>query len=51
MSVLCKINNEQFVYSKGAFEYLIKKCKYIERDGKIRILKEKIKMILLKIIL
>lgn len=49
MSVLCKINNEQFVYSKGAFEYLIKKCKYIERDGKIRILTEKDKIDLLKI--
>ncbi len=35
MSVICKKNNEIFVYSKGAPEVLIKKCNKIYLNGKI----------------
>ena len=46
MSVLCKINEENIAYSKGALEYLIKKCKYIQKNKSIyrltKIEKEKI---------
>ncbi|MBS3107836.1 cation-translocating P-type ATPase [Candidatus Woesearchaeota archaeon] len=35
MSVLCEINNEKIIYSKGALEYLIKKCKFIQKNKKI----------------
>lgn len=34
MSVLCQEKKEERVYTKGAFEFLIDKCKYIQRkDG------------------
>jgi len=34
MTVLCELKNKKFVFSKGAPEILIKKCKYIQRkDG------------------
>ncbi len=35
MSVLCQINQEKVVYSKGALEYLIKKCKFIQKNKTI----------------
>src|SRR3989338_7145691 len=35
MSVLCEINKEKVVYSKGALEYLIKKCKFIQKNNNI----------------
>jgi len=31
MSVLCQLDGEKVVYSKGALEYLIKKCKFVQR--------------------
>ena len=40
MSVLCEINKEKIVYSKGALEYLIKKCKFIQKNKKISILSD-----------
>jgi P-type Ca2+ transporter type 2C len=33
MSVLCKENKKKMVYSKGALEYILEKCKYIQRDN------------------
>jgi len=41
MSVLCKINGENIVYSKGATEYIIKHCKYMQKNGKVIRLTEK----------
>ncbi len=35
MSVLCQINNEKIVYSKGAPEYLIKHCEFIQKKDRI----------------
>src|SRR3989344_3584381 len=35
MSVLCEINKEKIIYSKGALEYLIKKCKFIQKNNNI----------------
>jgi len=35
MSVLCQINKEKIVYTKGAPEYLIKHCKFIQKNDKI----------------
>ncbi|HLD40302.1 MAG TPA: HAD-IC family P-type ATPase, partial [Candidatus Nanoarchaeia archaeon] len=40
MSVLCEINKEKVVYSKGALEYLIKKCKFIQKNKKISVLSD-----------
>src|SRR3989338_4238572 len=40
MSVLCEINKEKVVYSKGALEYLIKKCKFIQKNKTISKLSE-----------
>jgi len=40
MSVLCEINKEKVVYSKGALEYLIKKCKFIQKNRAISKLSE-----------
>ncbi|MDO8740042.1 MAG: cation-transporting P-type ATPase [Candidatus Woesearchaeota archaeon] len=40
MSVLCEINKEKVVYSKGALEYLIKKCKFIQKNRTISKLSE-----------
>ncbi len=39
MSVLCKINGEKIVYSKGAPEYILKKCKFIQKENGIFALK------------
>jgi len=41
MSVLCKINGENIVYSKGATEYIIKHCMYAQKNGKVIRLTEK----------
>ncbi|MFH1510575.1 MAG: cation-transporting P-type ATPase, partial [Candidatus Woesearchaeota archaeon] len=35
MSVLCESDAGNFVYSKGALEFLLKKCKYIQRKKKV----------------
>jgi len=40
MSVLCQINGENIVYSKGALEYLIRKCKFIQKNKRISKLSE-----------
>ncbi|MBI2112677.1 cation-transporting P-type ATPase [Candidatus Woesearchaeota archaeon] len=40
MSVFCEINNEKIIYSKGALEYLIKKCRFIQKDKMISKLSE-----------
>ena len=47
MTVLCKEGRKNFVYSKGALEYILKKCKYIQReDGVFRLLERDKKRIL-----
>lgn len=33
MSVLCKEGNKKFIYTKGALEYILKKCKYIQKEN------------------
>lgn len=35
MSVLCKENSKNYVYSKGATEILLEKCNYIQKNNKI----------------
>jgi P-type Ca2+ transporter type 2C len=35
MSILCSINKENIVYSKGAIEFIIKKCKFIQKGNKV----------------
>ena len=40
MSVLCESGKEKIVYSKGALEYILSKCKYIQKGGKIARLKK-----------
>jgi len=49
MSVYCKENSRNYVYSKGAVEILIEKCKYIQKKGGIIKLDEKEKEKILKI--
>ena len=41
MSVLCKSDDGNFVYSKGALEFLLKKCKYIQRNDGVFTLTER----------
>ena len=41
MSVLCKSDKGNFVYSKGALEFLLKKCKYIQRNDGVFTLTER----------
>lgn len=41
MSVLCKDKKEMTVYSKGALEFLLKNCQYIQRDSGVFRLLEK----------
>ena len=41
MSVLCKSDDGNFVYSKGALEFLLKKCKYIQRNDGVFTLAER----------
>ncbi len=49
MSVLCKLDKSNFVYSKGALEILLKKCRYIQRNNGIFTLTEKEKKRILEI--
>ena len=44
MSILCQINGEKIVYSKGALEYLLKKCSFVQKGKKISKLTEKEKL-------
>ncbi len=47
MSVLCKDHKELIVYSKGALEIILRKCKYIQRDsGVFRLLEKDKKSVL-----
>lgn len=41
MSVLCRLEDKNYVFSKGAIEILLKKCKYIQRKTGIHILTER----------
>ena len=41
MSVLCKSDEGNFVYSKGALEFLLKKCKYTQRNEGVFTLTER----------
>ncbi|MGV8151475.1 MAG: cation-translocating P-type ATPase [Candidatus Nanoarchaeia archaeon] len=41
MSVLCKTDKGNFVYSKGAIEFLLKKCKHIQRNDGVFTLTER----------
>lgn len=49
MSVLCKLGRENFVFSKGAPEVLLKKCKKIQRSDGVFTLTEREKQNILKI--
>lgn len=49
MSVMYKMNGENYVYSKGALEVLLKKCDFILVNNKILILKEEDKKRILEI--
>jgi len=49
MSVLCKFENKNYVYSKGAPEILLEKCKYIQRHDGIFTLDEREKKRILDI--
>jgi len=35
MSVLCDFNKEKYVFSKGAPEYILEKCKFVQRGERI----------------
>jgi P-type Ca2+ transporter type 2C len=48
MSVMGQMNKEKIVYSKGAPEYLIKHCKFIQKNDRIFKLNEKEKKEILK---
>jgi Ca2+-transporting ATPase len=48
MSVMCEINKEKTVYSKGAPEYILAKCKFIQRKDGIFKLTEREKDIILE---
>ncbi|NCQ19596.1 MAG: hypothetical protein GW805_14880, partial [Ignavibacteria bacterium] len=50
MSTLHKKGKEQIIYSKGAFEEILKHCSYIIKDGKKQKLTQgdKAKIIVLK---
>lgn len=50
MSVLCNYENEKYVFSKGAPEYILGKCKYMQREsGVFRLTERERKKILEKI--
>ncbi|MBN1793186.1 cation-transporting P-type ATPase [Candidatus Woesearchaeota archaeon] len=49
MSVLCQLDGEKVVYSKGALEYLIKKCTFVQRTKTISRLTEIEKKKILKL--
>jgi len=41
MSVLCKEENKRIIYSKGALEFILERCKYIQKeDGVFRLLEK-----------
>jgi P-type Ca2+ transporter type 2C len=48
MSVLCKEKDGLFVYTKGASEILLDKCKYVQKNDKLVLLNKKEKEIILK---
>ena len=48
MSVLCKEGSKKFIYTKGALEYLLQKCKYIQRENGVFRLLERDKQRILK---
>jgi len=48
MSVEIKNKNETYVYSKGALEILLEKCKFIQRNDGVFSLREKDKKLILK---
>lgn len=48
MSTLHLINNKKYVFSKGAFEEILKKCSHISINGKIRTLTSKDKQLIEK---
>lgn len=49
MSVMYQLNNQNYVYSKGAIETIIQKCKFMSLNGKIILLKEEDKKRILEI--
>ena len=49
MSVICKIKNKKFLFTKGSFDSVIKACTKIEIEGKIKNLTEKELQILNKV--
>jgi len=49
MSVLCKLDKGNFVYSKGALELILKKCKHIQRNDGVFTLTEREKKRILEI--
>ena len=49
MSVICKIKNKKFLFTKGSFDSVIKACTKIEIKGKIKNLTEKELQILNKV--
>lgn len=48
MSVLCQIDKDQIVYSKGAPEYLLRRCNFIQKKGRIFRLTERERKRILK---
>jgi P-type Ca2+ transporter type 2C len=48
MSVLCKEKEGNFIYTKGATEILLSKCKYVQKENKLIELNENEKNLLLK---
>ncbi len=49
MTVLCKLERNNYVYSKGAPEYLLKKCKYVQRYNGVFTLTEREKKRILEL--
>ncbi len=49
MSVFCKHGSDKYVFSKGAGEYIVGKCKYIQKRNNVYRLTEKEREALLKI--
>lgn len=41
MTVLCRLNRESIVFSKGAPEYILKHCAFVQKNGKILKLSDK----------
>lgn len=49
MSVACKEKSENYIYSKGALEVLLKNCKFIQRENGIFTLLERDRKLIMKI--